>query len=126
MATKSEKPAAAEPANVDATENYAQTPVNSQVLATIDALQNMAATDSGALCRAARDYARSAAQSMALQDAVSHLRRTQILAETANAIGLAKIANKETDVGQAVIDAAQGAVAAAQAGVAEAEKALKN
>lgn len=121
MAT-SKKVAEAEAVSPD--QNYAKNPANSQILATVDALQDMAAKDPVALASAARGYALVMSQTLVLQDAVAHLRRTQILAETANAIGMAKIAQKEIEVGQAILEAARGAVNDAQAVVANAEKAL--
>lgn len=100
------------------------TEVNSQIADTVSKLRQLAPAEATALARSAEEEARALALNMALQDAVAHLRRMQVLSEAAFSLAVSKQAEGNMEAGQAIMDAAGSAVDRARSMLAEAEKAL--
>ncbi|MBY6118927.1 hypothetical protein KUV64_07290 [Mameliella alba] len=98
--------------------------VNSQIADTVTKLRQMAPAEAANLAKNAEAEARALALSMALQDAVAHLRRMQVLSEAAMSLAVSKQAEGNVEAGQAIMDTANSAVDRARSMLAEAEKAL--
>ena len=94
------------------------TSLNNQAFETVRAVNQQVVGDQAAVLVSIASQAMVQSCSLALQDAVDHLRRVQILAEAANARGIADLAAGKSD-GAAVIDAANGSVTAAAASLSE-------
>lgn len=95
-----------------------QTAVNSQIA---DAVRQTAAAVIGGQSRvldATTKTAMTQSLAMAVQDATEHLRRTQILAESATALGMKRVAEGREN-GQDTINAAAASVMAATKALAE-------
>ena len=92
-------------AKTESTENT-QTAVNIQIADTLALLSKQVTDNPGDL--AASGLALSAAQSLALavQDAVDHTRRMQMIAETMAVKAVQSGASKESDAGKALVDTA--------------------
>ncbi|MBW4981801.1 hypothetical protein KZZ07_04520 [Mameliella sp. CS4] len=102
------------------------TEVNSQIADTVSKLRQMAPAEATALAKSAEEEARALARSLALQDAVAHLRRMQVLSETAMSLAVSKQAEGNLEAGQAIMDTASSALDRARSMLADAEKALAN
>ncbi len=100
----------------------AVTAINSQIEDTLKALNESATADSGALVTEADAKARVLARNLARQDAVAHLRRTQILSEAALSAAVAAQAKGDLEAGEAIMKTAQQAVLTAREMLAEVEK----
>ncbi len=98
------------------------TSVNSQIAATLRALNDSVSDDSAALVAEADAKARALARNLARQDAVAHLRRTQILSEAALSAAVAAQAKGDLDAGEAIMKTAQQAVSNARDMLADVEK----
>ncbi len=98
--------------------------VNSQIADTISKLRQMAPAEAAALARSAQAQARVLARSLALQDAVAHLRRVQVLNEAALSLAVSKQAAGHPDTGEAIMKTANAALDQARTMLAEAEKAM--
>lgn len=96
------------------------TALNDQIVHTLERLRNDAPAEARALSELAEAAARSVAHTLALQDAVAHLRRMQVLAESAFAIAVERQAGGAVDQGEAILKAAQAALDEARAMVREA------
>lgn len=100
----------------------AVTAVNSQIEATLKTLHESATGDSNALVAEADAKARALARNLARQDAVAHLRRTQILAEAALSVAVSAQNKGNLETGDAIMKTAQQAVQNARDMLAEVEK----
>lgn len=97
----------------------AVTAVNGQIADTLKALNESIGSDASSLVSEAEAQAQALAKTLARQDAVAHLRRMQILSETAFSVAVSKQANGDIAAGEAIMKIAQEALRDARDMVAE-------
>ncbi len=98
----------------DTAQTSTVTPLNAQALATVEHLSRQAKSGSEDLARSARELSVAMAQAIAAQDAAAHLRRVEILSESALAAAIQLMAEDKIAAGEAIIKAANAALSQAQ------------